>query len=54
MNLVLGNIRELDRELCIELTILYTKTKWFVLATSKPTLNDHVSFLRPIYITHIV
>ena len=28
------NTRELNRELCIELFTLYTKTPWFVLITS--------------------
>ena len=41
-NLVLGNTRELNRELFYKIVYLIYFYRWSVLATVHPTLNDHV------------
>ena len=53
-NLVLGNTRELDRELFYKIVYLIYFYSWSVLGTVHPTLNDHVLSMRPTCGVHIV
>ena len=46
--------RELDREFCTGLSILYTQTDDPCYYCDWPTLNDHVSILRSIYVIYII
>ena len=48
------NTKELNRKLCIELSILYTKTGSLYYYYNWSTLNDYISILRLTYVKYTI